>query len=77
MECDPQSPLPIHFGLPQTSITGIGTKQDFFVVKIIRESVDVIVVVELKSSSDETMAEMDTLQAELTEFIKELFSQSQ
>jgi hypothetical protein len=62
---------------PQTSITGAGTKQDFFVVKIIRESEDVVVVAGLNSSFDETKAEMDTLQAELAEFIKERFSQTQ
>ena len=71
-------PFTLGYGMaPQTSITGTGTRQDFIVVKIIRESVDVVVVVELKSSSDETKAEMDTLQTELVEFIKERFSQTQ
>ena len=72
-------PLTLGYGIaPQTSITGTGTKQDFFViVEIIGELVDLVVVVELNSSSDETKAQMDTLQAELVEFIKERFSQTQ
>lgn len=72
-------PLALDYGVAhRTSITATGTEEMFLIVVKVCRKMDhtVVVVVELKKSTEETKAEMETVKAELVEFIKGRFSET-
>jgi hypothetical protein len=71
-------PIALDYGVaPQTSTTATGTKEMFLIVKVGRKTDHIVVVVMLKKSTEETKAEMEKVKAELVEFIKGRFSETQ
>ena len=49
----------------------------FLIVRTVRKTDHIVVVVKLKNSAEETKAEMERVKAELVEFIKGRFSETQ
>ena len=71
-------PIDLDYGVaPETQITATGTKEMFLIIKAVRKTDHVVVVVKLKNSAEETKAEMETVKAELVEFIEGRFSETQ
>ena len=54
---------------PQTSITGIGTRPEFLVVKVAPKSEKIVVVVELKKPANKTEAGRNKVVRQLVEYI--------
>ena len=71
-------PIALDHGVaPQTSTTATGMKELFLIVKVGRKTDHIVIVVMLKKSTKETKAEMEKVKAELVEFIKGCFSETQ
>jgi len=63
-------PIIFQYGI-QTCITGTGTKSEFLIVKIVRESESVVFVVGLKKPSEDTDTGRENIREELLDFIGE------
>jgi len=71
-------PVTVQYGVaPQTSVTGLGSKPEFFVVKVAREEESIVLVVELRKPAEDSDAGRTNVKQELTDYIEERFDETE